>query len=239
MPVPESKARCSGSQVILFATGLGAIFGFQSLGLAKWGFGIPTPGWGPVWLFLIQLILGFTIGATAGLMPWWKRGAPVGLAFGILSAFGAHTLGLCWVPYGVASITESVTAGLLIALLLDAILPRAQAPVERLLQESERPVAAGQAKSEPSPGVTIRLRLAEETASLEDLEGERKRRGDPSFGKAAEDRIVWGELLELELQEIDERVSHICGPADRRPRTSTETNQHLRKGDGPHERDSA
>lgn len=239
MPVPESKARCSVGQVILLATGLGVIFGFQSLGLAKWGFNIPTPWCRSACLFLIHVLLGFSVGATAGIMPWWKRGPLIGSVFGILSAFGAHALGLRWVPYGVASITEGLAAGLLIALLLDAVLPRTPAPADPLPLPSEPPAAAVQAKSNPCPGRTIRLRLAEETACLEDLDAQRNRRGDSGFGKTIEDRIVWGELLELELQEIDERVSHIGGPAGRRPRTSAESNTHLRKGDGPHERNDS
>jgi len=58
---------------------------------------------------------------------------------------------------------------------------------------------------------SIGQRLAEEEADLERLDAERKRRGDLGFGRAAEDRIVWGELLELELQDIDEQVNRICG----------------------------
>jgi len=38
-------------------------------------------------------------------------------------------------------------------------------------------------------------------------------REDPSFHKAAEDEIVWGELLDLELQDFDEQLNRICQTA--------------------------
>ena len=60
----------------------------------------------------------------------------------------------------------------------------------------------------------IRQRLAAEKAGLEQLDAERERRGDSRFGRAAEDRIVWNELLDLELQDIDEHVSRIVHRRD-------------------------
>jgi len=55
-----------------------------------------------------------------------------------------------------------------------------------------------------------RERLAEAVARLERLDAERERRCDSRFGRTAESRIIWGELIELELQEIDEQVNRIC-----------------------------
>lgn len=55
----------------------------------------------------------------------------------------------------------------------------------------------------------IQQRLAEEKAYLEHLDLERVHRGDPSFNKTIEERIIWGELLELELQEVDEQIERI------------------------------
>jgi hypothetical protein len=57
---------------------------------------------------------------------------------------------------------------------------------------------------------TARERLAEAVARLERIGAERERRGDSRFGRTAENRIIWGELIELELQEIDEQVNRIC-----------------------------
>jgi hypothetical protein len=71
----------------------------------------------------------------------------------------------------------------------------------------------GNAKSEKCRASTTRQRLAEEKTCLEHLDAERAYRGDSGFGKTTEDRIVWSELLDLELQDIDEQVSRICQAA--------------------------
>ena len=47
---------------------------------------------------------------------------------------------------------------------------------------------------------------------MEYLEAERVRRGDSLFGQSTEDRIVWSELLELELQDIDALVIESAAP---------------------------
>jgi len=52
----------------------------------------------------------------------------------------------------------------------------------------------------------IAKRLAEEFAMLQELEFEREDRGDPWYGKATEERIIWRELFDLELQEVDEQI---------------------------------
>lgn len=58
-------------------------------------------------------------------------------------------------------------------------------------------------------------RLVEEYAMLSRLEVERVERGEPNFGKAIEERILWRELLELELQDVDEQIERIAGAAER------------------------
>ncbi len=80
----------------------------------------------------------------------------------------------------------------------------------------------------------IRHRLKEGEALLEWLDAERESRGNSSFGKVIEARVVWGELLELELQDADEQLSRICNAADR----STTSNANPRKG-GSCERDDS
>ena len=55
----------------------------------------------------------------------------------------------------------------------------------------------------------IKQRLAEEKSLLDQLDSEREYRSDSNFRKTAEDRIVWGELLDLELQEFDEQLNRI------------------------------
>ncbi len=49
-------------------------------------------------------------------------------------------------------------------------------------------------------------RLAKAVAYLERLDVERISHGDPHLGKPIEERIIWRELLDLELQEFDEEI---------------------------------
>jgi hypothetical protein len=58
-----------------------------------------------------------------------------------------------------------------------------------------------------------RRRLARAFSVLENIVWTRRRYQDPLFGKAAEERIVWRELLELELQSIDEHLDKISAEA--------------------------
>ena len=83
---------------------------------------------------------------------------------------------------------------------------------------------------------TARERLAEAVARLERIDAERELRGDSRFGRTAESRIIWGELIELELQEIDEQVSRICSSAGQSTQAATQSNLRAR---GSHERDDS
>ena len=75
--------------------------------------------------------------------------------------------------------------------------------------------------SQPSL-VAVRDRLADEKAILDHLDAERESLRNPRFGKAAEDRIVWGELIELELQYLDEQLGRQSGDsADLHPPASS------------------
>ena len=62
---------------------------------------------------------------------------------------------------------------------------------------------------------TVRERLAGAKACLDYLDLERRRRADPEFGKRTEDQIVWRELLELGLQDAEERITRLCDAAER------------------------
>jgi hypothetical protein len=58
----------------------------------------------------------------------------------------------------------------------------------------------------------LHKRLAKAAARLERLDAERACCGDPNLGKGMEERIIWRELLDLELQEFDkelERFSNV------------------------------
>jgi len=58
-------------------------------------------------------------------------------------------------------------------------------------------------------------RLAEAKACLDYLDLERERRGDPDFGRLLEDKTVWRELLELELEDAEDRITRMCDAAER------------------------
>jgi hypothetical protein len=62
-------------------------------------------------------------------------------------------------------------------------------------------------KKAVGPPSWICKRLREECTFLDRLDVERVERGDPKFGKTFEERIIWRELLDLELQAVDERIS--------------------------------
>jgi hypothetical protein len=63
------------------------------------------------------------------------------------------------------------------------------------------------------PNSKVHDRLIAARASLEKLDRQRALSGDPHFGKAAEQSIVWRELFDLELQDFDEQIERICAAA--------------------------
>lgn len=65
------------------------------------------------------------------------------------------------------------------------------------------------ARTRPLPDSPTCRRLAEEKARLDRLDAELEWRGGSGVEKAVEERIVWRELLELELQDLDERMDRI------------------------------
>ncbi len=193
---------------ILLASGLGTIFGFQSWQLAEHVFAVSVPWYGRVWIWLSPVFLGFAIGATAGWTSWWKRAPAFGLAFSLLSGCGALALGLRWAPFSIAAVTEDMVVALLIGFLADAIFPCKLESSDRYSPElAHMPGARTSGLEERS--TMIKQRLAEEKSLLDQLDSEREYRGDSSFRKIAEDRIVWGELLDLELQDFDEQLNRI------------------------------
>lgn len=66
--------------------------------------------------------------------------------------------------------------------------------------------------SAPSGGNrAARRRLAESFVRLQNIDLARMENDDPQYAKPLEHRIVWRELIELELQDIDERIAKIAG----------------------------
>ena len=56
-------------------------------------------------------------------------------------------------------------------------------------------------------------RLGRAFSCLQDIELARRRRLDPHFGEWAEKRLIWRELLDLELQDVDEQIERISAAA--------------------------
>ncbi|HEY4360939.1 MAG TPA: hypothetical protein VGN17_08220 [Bryobacteraceae bacterium] len=60
------------------------------------------------------------------------------------------------------------------------------------------------------PDCASRERLSLAFARLQTIQDMRAQRQDPRFGRSVEDKIVWRELLDLELQEADEQIERIA-----------------------------
>ena len=58
-------------------------------------------------------------------------------------------------------------------------------------------------------GSLLQERLAQAVAYLERLDVERSSHGNPNLGRSIEERIIWRELLDLELQEFDEQIERL------------------------------
>jgi len=155
----------------------------------------------------------------------------VGSFLGVPPAVGAHALGLGWMPYGAAVITIGVLAGICMGCLANRLLPCGQdesspSPPEKETREGER----GRV-DEPRRN-TKQSRLLEEKTCLDRLADERLRRADEAFGRSTESRIIWGELLELELQDVDDELSRVRAvKPNQHPRNSTQSAPHGDKGD--------
>lgn len=61
------------------------------------------------------------------------------------------------------------------------------------------------------PDSPARQRLARGFARLQNIDLVRNHRSNPDFGKWSENRIIWRELLELELQRIsgEDAAGHV------------------------------
>ena len=109
----------------------------------------------------------------------------------------------------------------------DSLFRRRRTSANKAHPGVQRPYACD-AETEMKRMQTARQRLAEAVARLERLDAERERRSDSRFGRTTESRIIWGELIELELQEIDEQVSRICNSGGRSAQAATQSNPRAR-----------
>jgi len=191
----------------------GTLFGFDCGLMAAYGCEDLVKGYGLGQLLFGHALFGCGLGATAGMARWWKRGLFGGFV-NILFFGNASGSGSTWLLEELLLTLEGLTASLFIAFLTDS-----------LSTGRTEPTCVG--SDRPWRGLTLTARglcsrLAEEQAFLEHLDVEREFRRDPAFGRITEERIVWGELLDLELQDLDEQLDRICETAgDALPRQTT------------------
>lgn len=62
-----------------------------------------------------------------------------------------------------------------------------------------------------------RQRLMRGFSRLQDIQLVRNHRQEPLFGNSVEERIVWRELLDLELQDVDEQIERVSRGSNVRP----------------------
>ena len=72
---------------------------------------------------------------------------------------------------------------------------------------------AGEAPCVQVPQSPTRERLDRGFYRLQNIQLVRNHRQDPSFGKSTEERIIWRELLELELHALDEQIDQMAAAA--------------------------
>ncbi len=115
-------------------------------------------------------------------------GVILGLLLGIPPAYAGHAMGFSMAPFGIAVLLAGLVVGILLTILIATFL-------------FENPVIRIRAVRLPPAVSASKSRLAREKAILDRL--------DSRFEKVAEQKIIWSELLDLELQDIDEQMSRI------------------------------
>lgn len=135
-------------------------------------------------------------------------GVVFGLFFGLPPAYAGHAMGLSFMPFGAGAILMGLFVGILLAFLCVTFLTSFSVPHIQVIVSpnihAPRPVLRKRVMT------ALACRLAEEKARLDCLDEQRESRNDRGFEKLTEQRIVWGELLDLELQDIDEQMTQIC-----------------------------
>ena len=85
--------------------------------------------------------------------------------------------------------------------------------MDRKTQICTRNLLAAEAPSNVrAASCSTRQRLVQGFSRLQDIQLVRNHRQDPHFGKVLEERIIWRELLELEVQDVDELIERVSGP---------------------------
>jgi len=65
----------------------------------------------------------------------------------------------------------------------------------------------------PATKNPLQLRLAEAFGLIEHIQQQRREGHDALWAKFVEERLIWRELLDLELQDVDEQLERICASA--------------------------
>jgi hypothetical protein len=138
--------------------------------------------------------------ATGNILLTTGLGFVFGLLFALPPALALRSVGLRWFPFGIAALLPGICASTLLAYLAVKFVFGAELPdfYPSLIRRRSLP---------QSP---VRDRLAEAAARIEGLENERIRRRDCRYEKRVEERLIWNELLDLELQDVDEQIKRIC-----------------------------
>lgn len=90
--------------------------------------------------------------------------------------------------------------------------------MDRKIQICTRNLPADEARMNVrTASCPTRQRLVRGFSRLQDIQLVRNHRQDPLFGKSAEERIVWRELLDLELQDVDEQIERVSAGSNFRP----------------------
>ena len=85
--------------------------------------------------------------------------------------------------------------------------------MDRKTQICTRNLPAAEAPSNVrAASCSTRQRLVRGFSRLQDIQLVRNHRQDAHFGKILEERIIWRELLELEVQDVDEQIERVSGP---------------------------
>jgi hypothetical protein len=137
--------------------------------------------------------------ATGNILLTTGLGIIFGLLLALPPALAVRSSGLGWFPFGFATLLPGMVSANLLAYLVVRFVFGARLP------EPLRPLRLRMNIDSPTS-----QRLADAVGQLQQLERERVRCRDRRYGRRAEERIIWNELLDLELQEIDEQMQRIC-----------------------------
>jgi hypothetical protein len=144
--------------------------------------------------------------ATRKILLTTALGILFGLLFGIPPALALQRLGFIRLAYVAVAMALLVGLSLAYSLVGFVIAPPVAPP------PTEEAPPRNTTAPPPCANRTITAvdkRLADAKACLDAIDDERQHLGRPAFGETTEQRMIWRELLDLELQDIDEQMDRI------------------------------